>query len=252
MRYLKKYNEELKPSTYMSASRKLAKLGHTDRAERLKDYSYEVESREELIRWRDHLQDYSQFGTFNISITNGSKKLKGDFALFIQFDQDAFEDSFEYEKEQNPNHIKDVSFVFFIGIIPTSEDLIKRCKEVMPDPEIYNGFFWGMVAAFNFEVINNKVVIKSFNLDEYDNSLTGNVCFADRASAHKFKMLMKNILSNPDLYYPSGFNDVEYMYQKLEQSILSSLSFSSEYGFQLQEIADFISKVSPNELYKSV
>ena len=252
MKYLKKFNEELKPMTYMSASRKLANLGHTDRAEKLKDYSYEMERRGQLIKWRDHLQDYAQFGTFNISITEGSKKLKGDFALYIQFEQDAFEDSFEYEKEENPDHITDVSFQFFIGIIPTSEDLIKKCEEVMPDPDIYNGFYWGMVASLNFEVINNKVVIKSFELGEYDTTLTGHVSFADRGSAHRFKVLLKDIISNPNLDYPSGYTDVPYFYQKLEQVILISQGFSSEYGFSLQEIGDYIGKISANTLYKTV
>ena len=31
MKHLKKFNEELKPSTYLSASRKLKKLGHERR-----------------------------------------------------------------------------------------------------------------------------------------------------------------------------------------------------------------------------
>ena len=70
MKYLRKFNEELKPQTYRSAARKLTKLGHTDRAKALTDWSNEVESKEEMQKWRDQLQDYSNFGTFNINIRN--------------------------------------------------------------------------------------------------------------------------------------------------------------------------------------
>jgi hypothetical protein len=45
MKYLKKFNEELRPQTYMSAARKLDKLGHTDRANALKDWAKETEKR---------------------------------------------------------------------------------------------------------------------------------------------------------------------------------------------------------------
>ena len=52
MKYLKRFNEELRPQTYMSAARKLDKLGHHDRSKDLKDWGLEMESREEMDKWR--------------------------------------------------------------------------------------------------------------------------------------------------------------------------------------------------------
>ena len=256
MKYLKKFNEELRPQTYLSAARKLDKLGHTDRAEELKDWAGQIEKKEELRKWKDVLQDYISFGTYKINVSNTpksrDKKIVGDFALYIQFDEMAFEDSYAYERDENPQHIKGVSFPFFIGIIPTSEELIRQCEEVMPSPEFGNGFYWGMFASIDIEIINEKVILKKFELGEYDTSMTGFVSFADRTSAHKFKTLFKSFFNNPEFIYPSGYSDTPTMYQKLEQVILVGNSFSSDYGFELKSVADFINLKSPNTMYRTL
>ena len=254
MKYLKKFNEELRPRTYMSAAKKLTAMGHTDRAEELKAWAEESEKREEVQKWKDRLQDYALFGTYKINIVNPEteEKFTGDFYLDVNFDELAFEDNFEYEKEKDPNNIKDVSMFFFIGLIPTSEETLRKCMEIMPEPEFGNGMFWGMSCGLEFEVQKDQVKFKSFSLDDYDDNLSGNVSFADRSSANKFKTLLKNIFTNPELNYPSGYTDVEYMYQKLEQVICIQQSFSSDYGFELKDVADFINQQSPNTMYKTI
>ena len=50
MRYLKKYNEELKPETYLSAAQKLQKLGHQRRPEALRAYAEEIRQRQKEER----------------------------------------------------------------------------------------------------------------------------------------------------------------------------------------------------------
>jgi hypothetical protein len=253
MKYLKKFNEELKPGTYLSAARKLKKLGHLDRAQKLTDWADMAEKQESLIKWKDALQDYALFGTYKLNIVSPKTGVKyvGDFYLDINFDELAFEDSYEYEKE-NSDEIKDQGLLFFIGIIPTSEEGIKRCEEIMPAAEFGNGFYWGMTAELKYDIVGKSVKLTNFILDNYDTSLSGKVSFADRPSAGKFKKLMVDIFSKPELNYPSGYGDVEWMYQKLEQVILIRQSFSSDWGFTLEDAAKFISTISPNELYKTV
>ena len=102
------------------------------------------------------------------------------------------------------------------------------------------------------EVVKNEVIFKNFVLDDYDENLSGNVSFADRASAGKFKNLLKSIFSNPNLNYPSGYTDADSIYQKLEQVILIRQGFSSDYGFELKNVADFINTQSPNTMYKTI
>ena len=141
MKYLKKFNEELRPQTYRSAARKLDKLGHTDRAQALKDWALETEKKEEMIKWKDSIQDYAQFGTFKMTIKNEEtgKTLTGDFHLDISFDALAFGDQPES------------GICFFIGLIPTSEDLIYQYIEVCPDHDFGNGFFWGKFKSLQIE-----------------------------------------------------------------------------------------------------
>ena len=252
MKYLKKFNEELRTGTYFSAARKLKKLGHTDRASELEDWGNKVESRENLVKWRDVLQDYSPFGLFKIKISGKKgQQLVGDFALFIQFDELAFEDSYEYERQQDADNIKGLSIPMFIGLVPTSEDLITKCEEVMPEPEFGCGFYWGMFVSIGFDIVNGKLVFTNLGLDSYDTGMSGDVGFADRASAGRFKMLLKNIFSNPDLNYPSGYTDEQNSYRKLEQVILIQSSFSIDYGVDLSTFADYIMTISPNTLYKA-
>jgi hypothetical protein len=253
MKYLKRFNEELTPRVYMSAAKKLSAIGHTDRANALKDWAGETEKREEIIKWKDRLQDYGLFGTYKMNIVNPEtkEKLTADFYLDLSFDELAFEDTFESAKGEGSD-VEDVGIPFFIGLIPTSEDTLRKCEEIMPCAEFGNGMYWGMVLSLDFDVKGNQVKFKSFVLDDYDEGLSGNVSFADRASAGKFKTLLKNIFTNPELNYPSGYTDVEYMYQKLEQVILVQQGFSSDYGFELKNVADFINTQSPNTMYKTI
>jgi hypothetical protein len=254
MKYLKRFNEELKPRTYLSAAKKLTAIGHTDRANALKDWAGETEKREEIIKWKEQLQNYSPFGIYKVNVVNPEtgEKLTADFALDVNFDELAFEDNFEFEKQKDPNNINGVSIFFFIGLIPTSEELIKKCEEVMPEAEFGNGMYWGMCFGIDFKVQNGEVILDKFSLDDYDDNLSGNVSFADRASAGKFKNLLKSIFTNPDLNYPSGYTDAASLYEKLEQVILIRQGFSSDYGFELKNVADFINTQSPNTMYKTI
>ena len=254
MKYLKRFNEELKPSTYMSAAKKLTAIGHTDRANTLKDWSEQTEKREDMAKWKERLQEYSPFGTYKVNVVNPEteEKFTADFALDINFDELSFEDSFEWEKEKDPNNVSGVNIFFFVGLIPTSEEILKKCEEIMPEPEFGNGMYWGMSCGIDFKVQNGQVILDKFTLEDYDENLSGNVSFADRSSANKFKNLLKSIFSNPELNYPSGYTDVDYMYQKLEQVILIRQGFSSDYGFELKNIADFINTQSPNTMYKTI
>ena len=253
MKYLRRFNEELQPQVYRSAARSILKSklpptgpgeltkilrgtekpksvsGDTwQRVTKLRSHADEMEKKQQLIKWKDTLQDYLLFGTSKLKITNpeNNEELVGDFSLFIQFDELAFEDSYEYERQNADNQpissicgsgkIKS-SIPFFVGIIPTSEDLIEECEEVIPEPEFDNGFYWGMCVAIHFEIDGDNLTLTDISVDNYDTGMTGDVSFADKPSARKFLLLLKNIFSNPSLNYPSGYTDETNFYKKLEQ-----------------------------------
>ena len=61
MKYLKRFNEELNSQTYLSASRKLRKMGNPSsirRADALKDWAGEVELKEYYKLWEDEVTKY--------------------------------------------------------------------------------------------------------------------------------------------------------------------------------------------------
>jgi hypothetical protein len=252
MKYLKKFNEELKPGTYFSAARKLTKLGDPGRAAGLKDWGDKIEMRENLIKWKENLQTYAPFGIFKLNIVNpnNNKKLTGDFALDFNFDPDSFSDNYECEKEENPDNIKGLYINFFLGLIPTSEELLQQCEEVMPAPEMSNGFYWGMCCSIEFDIINGVINFKELSVGDYDYNLSGKITIADRPSAGRFKMVLKNLFSNPGYNYPSSRTDCTSQWEALERTILVECGLSSEYGFELEQVANFINTISPNTLYK--
>jgi len=255
MKYLKKFNEELRPQTYMSAARKReaeailkdelhgkgAGRDERESAEELRSWAREMEKKEEMIKWKDRIQDYAQFGTFKISIKNTEtgETLTGDFHLDISFDDLAFGD----EPESG--------ITFFIGLIPTSEDLIHQYIEVCPDYDFGNGFFWGKIFNLEYE-LTDTVTFTKWNMWDYDSDMNGKISFSNRRSANNFKNLLIQIFSNPQLGYPSGYTDADDIYEKLTNSILAENSFSSEYGFKLEDAAEYIKTISPNLLHYSL
>jgi hypothetical protein len=250
MKYLKRFNEELKPKTYMSAARKIDKMGHTDRSEDLKKWAKKVELDENVDKWKKRLNDFSKFGIFKMNVVNPEtgEKLVGDFAIDIHFDEMAFEDNAGYIPQGETGE-----FGFFMGIIPTSEELLLKCEEVMPEPDLGNGFYWASIFSIDYQIENNREVkLTKWNLFNYDEGLSGEISFADRQSAQRFKNLLKRCITDREFDYPSGYNNAINIQEVMERSILVSQSFSIDYGFELEDISDFINKISPNELYKTI
>jgi acyl-CoA reductase-like NAD-dependent aldehyde dehydrogenase len=79
MKHLKRFNEELKSSTYMRASKKLQKIVKDDprlarsinaaeRADKLKSHASDMEMRESMDKWKRKVDEYSKFGTFKFFI----------------------------------------------------------------------------------------------------------------------------------------------------------------------------------------
>jgi len=96
--------------------------------------------------------------------------------------------------------------------------------------------------------LGDTVVFTKWNMWDYDDEMNGKINFADRGSANKFKNLLIQIFSNPQLGYPSGYTDADDLYEKLTNCILAENSFSSDYGFRLEDAAEYIRTISPNLL----
>lgn len=244
MKYLKRFNEELKPQTYRSAARKLDKMGHSDRAQELKDWANKREDDDNLIKWERALQEYSQYGKFRIKTTNpeDNKTCEGDFYLDIIFDEMGFIESTDDEG---------AGIWFHIGAIPVDEETKERFDNCLPDPDMGNGFYWMLSCGINYKKTDNETIeFTKFYIDHYDEYVGGEARFADRGSAGRFKNLLIKMFTDETLDYPSGYTDADNIYQVFERSILAESGFSSDYGLTLEDIADYIRSISPNMMYK--
>ena len=90
MRYLKRFNEELKASTYKKAGEKFTQMGHKRRGSELLDYATQVELKEKYQKLRQAQDENKEYGLFDITMTRGygsNKKdvFSGKFYLQISF-----------------------------------------------------------------------------------------------------------------------------------------------------------------------
>ena len=248
MKYLKKFNEELKSKTYLNAARKLNKLGDKDRSKKLTEYGLKIEEKENIEKWKKTIDEYSEFGTYKIAIRPPTYEILmdsfiGDFHLAVIFDDCSFMDGLG---EDSPN------IIFYIGIIPKDDETLNMCLKNMPENDFDNGFFWGMFLSIKFDKSSNTIKFTELKLEPYDRGSYGDISIGDRQSAGRFKNLIKNIISNKDLNYPSSMNNTDYMYETLSNTILSEAGLSLDYGLSLDDISEFIGTISPNTLYKTL
>jgi hypothetical protein len=250
MKYLKRFNEELDPQTYKRAARKLRKLGHEGRAKELEDWSNKRQIDEGLLLWKENVKRFSKFGKFKLNIKNPKtdEKLTGDFYLDLILDRDSFGESLQ-------DFINDKKGSFWIagGIIPANEETLNKCMVILPDPDdLNNGFFWALSLSLDFIIESNTIKFNNYELSDYDSSLSGNVSIADRASANRLRILLKNMFGNPNYDYPSGYRDFDNFYEMVWNVFGAQYGLSSDYGFSPELITDFINSMSPNEMYKSI
>lgn len=236
MKYLKKFNEELKPDVYSSAAKKLKKLGHPSRAEKLEDWT-------KITKWKKNIQEYSQFGVFDMDIfvakyqEKEKKVFSGQFYLYVGFDETPYLENLE----DDPNYNK---IVFQIGAIPVDEKTYRTIESmsmknsanfISHDLELHNGFLWTNFIEFN--ISTNEVSIDQLN------DVKG--MFNNRKSAVKFKNLIKEMFGG--MRYPSGVTDKDTMKDHLMHSICDEGNKPIEY---IDEIINSINKVNVNTLYK--
>ena len=282
MRHLKRFNEELKLSTYKRASEKLKKIGHSNRAkafddviEKKKKEEEDKRAKEGIENWKNNVAEYSKFGEFKFKISpkgqnrregtnpqtghkfwvnqKGKSLISDNFYLYLDFDSDAFDDEIYQNKSSGSfDDSFDINFSMSVGIIPKTEDLIKECKEKLTenklDPDFGNGFFWSNWIGFRIKADGDNIKISDFYVDPYDESVTGYIDIADRRTAGLFRNLLIGIFSNK-IKYPSGRKDIPDMYEYLESNLCNRSGLSSEYGLEMNHFVEALKRTSANSLF---
>lgn len=181
MNHLIKFNE-LKYSTYRSASDKLKEIGHIRRSTEIDNYLIN-KSRKKLI-------SEDNIGTFNLK-TNKGDEFECYVDMYFKGDEfcDIFLDFYQGDIENDG-----LFFLFDFGVMPKDSSLLSNdfFKKL---GESYFGYFSGYFYPFGFEIFINEERgnIDNFNKVYYLNKHT-KINFVNRSNALKFKReLLKSI-----------------------------------------------------------
>jgi hypothetical protein len=244
MKYLKRFNEELRSQTYLRASYKRKKSAEqlTGRnkenalksAKELKDWAGKTELRESLERWKDNVEKYAKYG----KITGYVKDETINFYYNITFDCNSFSDTFEYEKEKSPNKFG-TSIPLMLWLIPVTKEEVDKCLDNMDDIAVdyfTNGKFQAFYLSIELNIENDEVKFSDFNIypeKEVGIELTPNAGF-------KIKEMLVKLFSDKDFNYPSSVNNYETEYENIEGSMCVECGMSVDYGFELKDVANYI------------
>jgi hypothetical protein len=258
MRYLNKYNEELKSDVYKSAADKLTKLGHIKRPEELMKW-HEITKQKEIDASKlATLKDCEQMGVYQLSLSyrkNGQDfKYKGDFYINLVFDDYNLDENYKDWKEGQNNLW--ISFSF--GVIPVNEEGKEFCKNVVEpiiglggDKITYwlGGFWLNISKSINIDPSTGLPAEELKFTPEgkgYFEEYEGSWHLANRASAMKFKNTLYQIFSG-DLI----IRETPSIPGGMKEQIIDDLC--NERGHDIDEfeaIMNSIKVLNLNKLYK--
>jgi hypothetical protein len=199
MKYLRKFNEELKSSTYMSAATKFKQMGHIRRSGELEEWSKEVANKEKDARELANLNEFKKEAPFKINLVkskyNPNTKsrysetiLTGNFYLKLSFDDSWARDS--YVDNVHPDGVTEYSYniPFEIGIMAADEESkeIFRLIEDKLSDEVYEGVYYPQRLYYKLirEAFREITPDGTFYWECREND---EIMFENRAEALRFK-----------------------------------------------------------------
>jgi len=270
MKYLKKYNEELRPQTYLNAANKLANLGHKRRPEELKKWAEEAKLRELEEKKKKILEEAKKLGHFKFKIEN---KIANCYPYFVLNTEELHEQLMSY---------REYGYSFWLplhmGLIPVEEDDLGILEKY--NQYHYNGIYWVQQIYLNISIsisdIENLLEGQTDNLSQiigssYINYLIstgfkgigkgetiplgrvslesgdyGVVYLADRLNANKFKKMLIDLFEDR-----IGF--ISLNGEELLTDITTNLCDLEEDPLQPEEFIRFIDSIryiQVNTLYR--
>lgn len=232
MKYLKRFNEELKPWTYTQASKKLRDIGHTSRASRLEEWADKRRKDEENKQLKAKLERLEKAPSFRMVFYHDkwnrelkkreysqSPFLEGNFYLDAYFEIDWLwegDDLFEYLHDRTTS----LQFTLNIGIFPADEETQKKFDEVTKEDavpylgDVYQNTIWPI--NFTIRLNNDNTLIEQGKSSTYwEERESGNLLFSDRREAMKFKRLLVSSLNGGDNVFSKSFEDVRDFFKNL-------------------------------------
>ena len=255
MKYLRRFNEELKAQTYKNAANKLKQLGHVRRGADLEEWG-EVSKSKELERKRNAMIDmYSKHGVFKIDMkrTFNIDGL-GNFYLFFEFDKNSNAEEWEYWQTENRFDGSNLWILLDICLIPADDETFEVFNSYLDN---YSGPYYLSTLHIRLSDANNndmsydsgewELTLNRPNTDMY--FIEGNeykLVLANRSEAVKFRKLVIDVFEgNVEMgvtsNYPGG----------IKEQIIDF--YCNERGVSIEEfenVVDSIRKITVNYLYK--
>lgn len=255
MRYLRKYNEELKSDTYKSAADKLAKMGHVKRPEELMKWHAISKEREKEEVKRKALEEASKLGTYKITINGrGNNKFTGDFYVYFYWNSDSFNEHYEEWKMYDTSS---VWLQFDFAVLPASEESKEFINKILSEQiginvegKCYLGCFGLNLSQggneYNEETNKETFVFKPNNGFYWEDYHGVDWYMADRANAQKFKKMLYDIFEGNIVW-----GETPQLPGGMKEEILDFLC--SDMDHTLEEFEAFIEsikRISVNRIYK--
>ena len=255
MKHLKRFNEELSPSVYNSASSKLREIGHSKRADKIDKWSKSENKRKSLDKWKKNIDMFSPYGkiTLNFNQEKHSNydwaKFDADFYFSLIFDDNLAKESIKRLKN-NSNGYFNFSIPFLVGLIPVDDEIKIKCDSIMTGVDFTNGFYWGMVLFIDYSVEDEKLLFKGVKHDPFEYRYIPEIL--DRKSALVFKTSLKNCFDETSNYpMPSVCTEkYPFAYDILNKTLCQDLELLPEYNLSMERILSDINSFSINKLYK--
>ena len=275
MKYLKKFNEELKGSTFRSAALKLKQLGHTRRSQEIESYAIDVEEREKKSQIEQRQKDMAQFGAFALTYYkvrwDSSKKahietpiMSGNFYLEPGFDYGWFGDMV-YDWIHDGSQYG-LFAPIEIGTSPADDLTIQKWNELESagsfSEESWQGVYFGtrLMAQICKE---GEVGVTSNGVCAWESRDSDIFVFSSRAEAMRFKKMIVEALEGKNLfgkdpYSPGGLygdfekyfeNDKKWRDEKVAKGEVYETVFVKE---DMPKLANTVrTGLSINQLYRN-
>ena len=253
MKYLRKYNEELKSDTYKSAADKLTKMGHVKRPEELMKFHVVAKEREKEEAKRKAIEESSKLGVYKMNILNRNKKFTGDFYIYFYWNDDLFSENYEDWKRFETTSLW---LQFDFAVLPASDESKEFVDNVLnkeiginSDGKCYLGTFGLNLAQGGNSIDENDkpiYVLKpngAFYWEEWHNIEWH---MADRGSAQKFKKMLYDVFEGNIVWretpeIPGG----------VKEEVLDFLCLEKAHTLEeFEEFIESLKRIRVNQIYK--
>lgn len=129
------------------------------------------------------------------------------------------------------------------GVIKSKGDSDALLDVIFKDDSTGDHYFWD---GFTYIKKTNSLSVIGFGIDEWSDYDGCDFKISDIVSGVKFKKLLIDIFGNENSDYNSDGSNLR---EKLQNSIMQQHSLSSEFGFELDDIADYFKQCNRKRFY---